>query len=197
MSSEAAGASPTRPPLMIERPDQLKALGHPLRLRILELLADSNARTNRELASQLGVDPGRLHFHVRMLLRAGLLEPAPGGHGREKPYRATAGRLQASPDLRAAGLLGGAQGALIESVTRGWAAYGGQGHFRSVKATAHVSPETLQRLLREFFEQVRLAENAAVAAGDAPEELIVTVFHHPPPPPTGQGEPAGGEPDPA
>ena len=46
--------------------------------------------TNRELAQKLGVDPGHLHFHVKMLLRAGLIERAEGGRGREKPYRAVA-----------------------------------------------------------------------------------------------------------
>lgn len=182
MPGTPGAAGEARPPLTIERPDQLKALGHPLRLRVLELLADREARTNRALAGELGVDPGHLHFHVRMLLRAGLIEPTAGGHGREKPYRAVSGRLHVSPQLRAAGLLGGAQGAMIETVARGWAAFGGQGRFRSVKATARVTPETVQQLLREFFEQVRLAEEAALTAGDAPDELLITAFHHPPPP---------------
>ena len=170
-----------RPSVTIERPDQLKALGHPLRLRVLELLADSQPLTNRELASELGIDPGHLHFHVRMLLRAGLIELAEGGHGRQKPYRAVAQRLHVSPELRAAGLLGGAQGAMIETVSRGWATFGQQGRFRSVKATAHVAPETLQQLLRDFFERVRESEDEALAAGEQLDELLITVFTHPPP----------------
>src|SRR5689334_24306887 len=61
--------------LILDQPEQLKALGHPLRLRVLEMLGTSgeDAITNRELANKLGVDPGHLHFHVRMLLRAGLI----------------------------------------------------------------------------------------------------------------------------
>ena len=35
--------------------------------------------TNRELANRLSVDPGHLHFHVRMLHRAGLIELAETG----------------------------------------------------------------------------------------------------------------------
>lgn len=167
---------------MIERPDQLKALGHPLRLRVLELLADgSTALTNRELAKALGVAPGHLHFHVRMLLRAGLIELVEGTPGREKPYCAVSARLHVSPELRAAGLLGGAQGAMIETVSRGFAAYGGQGRFRSSKATAHVPPETVQQLLHDFFERLHQAELDAQAAGTKHPELMVTVFHHPPP----------------
>ena len=170
-----------RPSVTIERPDQLKALGHPLRLRVLELLSDSTPLTNRELAGELGIDPGHLHFHVRLLLRAGLIELAEGGRGRQKPYRAVAQRLHVSPELRAAGLLGGAQGAMIETVSRGWAAFGGQGRFRSIKATAHVTPEVLQQLLRDFFERVREAEEQALAVGEHLDELLITIFHHPPP----------------
>lgn len=79
-----------RPSVTIERPDQLKALGHLLRLRVLELLADSKTLTNRELAGKLGIDPGQLHCHVRMLLRAGLIEPVEGeqaGGSRTAPSR--------------------------------------------------------------------------------------------------------------
>ena len=58
--------------LTIDRPEQIKALGHPLRLRVLELLGETGEElSNRELASRLDVDPGHLHFHVRMLVRAG------------------------------------------------------------------------------------------------------------------------------
>ena len=60
----------------IERAEQLKALGHPLRLRVLETLGGEAAEplTNRELAQKLNVDPGHLHFQVKMHLRAGLIE---------------------------------------------------------------------------------------------------------------------------
>src|SRR6266567_765645 len=60
--------------------------------------------TNRELAQRLAVDPGHLHFHVRMLLKAGLIELADSkGRGREKPYRAIAKVFRVAPELLAAG----------------------------------------------------------------------------------------------
>src|SRR5512132_3351944 len=85
----------------IERAEQLKALGHPLRLRVLEMLGDEGGEplTNRELAQKLSVDPGHLHFHVRMLLRAGLIERVASAKGREKPYRAAAKTLKVAPEL--------------------------------------------------------------------------------------------------
>src|ERR671923_2686574 len=119
----------------IDRPDQLKALGHPLRLRVLEMLGQSEegALTNRELAQRLGVDPGHLHFHVRMLLRAGLIDLADGGKGREKPYRAVARTVRVAPELVATGSASDLRAAMLEEVQHGWEKYGGEGQFRSAQ----------------------------------------------------------------
>src|SRR6476619_7926936 len=94
----------TQDVLEIDRPEQLKALGHPLRLKVLQVLGESDGPlTNRELAQRVSVDPGHLHFHVRMLHRAGLIELADTG-GREKPYWPVAKHLKVGPEIRAAGL---------------------------------------------------------------------------------------------
>src|SRR5919202_5176859 len=99
--------------LTIERPEQLKALGHPLRLKVLQVLGDSDEPlTNRELAARLAVDPGHLHFHVRMLHRAGLIELADAA-GREKPYRRVAKHFKVGPEIRAAGLASELQAAQL------------------------------------------------------------------------------------
>ncbi|QFU89203.1 Helix-turn-helix domain protein [Amycolatopsis sp. YIM 10] len=69
---------------------EVKALGHPLRLRILRLCKEHEL-TNKQLADRLGRDPGTVLHHVRQLTEAGLLEQAPvrtGASGAlEKPYR--------------------------------------------------------------------------------------------------------------
>src|SRR4029078_3192331 len=90
--------------LTLDKPEQLKALGHPLRLRVLETLGakDTEQMTNPGVGGRLGVDPGHLHFHVRMLLRAGLIELAESRQGREKPYRAGARPRRAAPPPRQA-----------------------------------------------------------------------------------------------
>ena len=71
---------------------EVKALGHPLRLRILRLCLQAEL-TNKQLADRLGSDPGTVLYHVRQLVAAGLLAPAevrtgPSG-ALEKPYRST------------------------------------------------------------------------------------------------------------
>src|SRR5256885_3836380 len=116
--------------LTIERREQLKALGHPLRLRVLETLSKDTDEplTNRDLALRLGVDPGHLHFHVRMLLRAGLIELAEGGRGREKPYRAAARTVRVAPEVRAGA--SDIQAAVLDEVQRGWTRWGPEGRFQ-------------------------------------------------------------------
>jgi DNA-binding transcriptional ArsR family regulator len=69
-----------------------RALASPLRMRILRLCLHE-ARTNKELADELGVNAGTLLHHVRSLVSNDFLraeEPRRGTRGaREVPYRAT------------------------------------------------------------------------------------------------------------
>lgn len=71
---------------------EAKALAHPLRVRILRLCGQREL-TNKQLADRLDRDPGTVLYHVRQLVDAGFLEPAPvrtGDSGAlEKPYRST------------------------------------------------------------------------------------------------------------
>lgn len=72
--------------------EQLQAMAHPIRLHVLRLLA-GEPRTNKQLAARIGISPGRLHFHVRELERAGLIvlvEERPRGGVIEKYYQAAA-----------------------------------------------------------------------------------------------------------
>jgi DNA-binding transcriptional ArsR family regulator len=172
--SEAAHSAPSDV-LTIERAEQLKALGHPLRLRVLEMLGAEGEEplTNRELSNRLGVDPGHLHFHVKMLLRAGLIERAGGGKGREKPYRSVATTVRVGPELLRSRLTGDLQAAMLAEVQQGFAARE-QREFRSAQVNARVTPEQALELITELVEKARLMEDAAA------EPLIITAFLHPP-----------------
>jgi DNA-binding transcriptional ArsR family regulator len=164
----------------IERAEQLKALGHPLRLRVLEMLGDDadEPLTNRELAQKLGVDPGHLHFHVKMLLRAGLIERAEGGKGREKPYRAVASTVRVGPELLGSRLTGDLQAAMLNEVQAGFAKRE-QGQFRSAQVTGRVTPEQAIDLIAELVEKAKELEDASV------DPIVITAFVHPP---TSRGE---------
>lgn len=71
---------------------ELKAMAHPLRLRILRQCLHEEL-TNKELADRLGQEPATILHHVRTLCRTGFLEAGAVRNGRrgalEKPYRAT------------------------------------------------------------------------------------------------------------
>src|SRR6266699_4748244 len=168
-----------QPPLLdvftIDRPEQLKALGHPLRLRVLEMLGQSEegSLTNRELAQRLGVDPGHLHFHVRMLLKAGLIELADeNGRGREKPYRAVAKIFRVAPELLAAGGASDIQAAMIDQVQRAHAVYSGDGTFRGAQLEVKLTVERALELMGAFLEEARDLEDASA------EKIVLTVFAH-------------------
>ena len=162
--------------LTLDKPEQLKALGHPLRLRVLETLgaADTEHMTNRELAGRLGVDPGHLHFHVRMLLRAGLIELADTGHGREKPYRAVARTVRVAPALLKSDATSDLRAAMLDEVQRGWAEHGSSGTFRAAQVTARITPERAVELIQELVEQAREAEDPALSP------IVITTVLHPP-----------------
>ena len=158
--------------LDIDRPEQLKALGHPLRLKVLQALGDSDRPlTNRDLAEKLSVDPGHLHFHVRMLHRAGLIERAPAG-GREKPYRPVAKHLKVGPEIRAAGLASELQSAQLHELQRGFDLYAAKGEFRSAQVHTKLDLETVRRLLDDLIEKLTNLEDES-----QPLQSITIAFH--------------------
>jgi DNA-binding transcriptional ArsR family regulator len=175
-----AGTAAPSGSFTIDRPEQLKALGHPLRLKILQALGDTGRPlTNRELAELIGVDPGHLHFHVRMLHKTGLIERAEGGRGREKPYRAVAAHLQVSPEFRSAGLATELNAAMLDEVKRGWHEFGSTADFRAGQLNVRLDPDVIRELFNELLERASALED------EREDQITVTVIVHPkaPPPP--------------
>lgn len=170
----------TEESLELESPDQLKALGHPLRLKVLQALGQSDEPlTNRELAALLSVDPGHLHFHVRMLQRAGLIELVEGA-GREKPYRSVAKHLRVGPEMRAAGLASEIQAAQLRDVQRGFETHAATGEFRSAQVHTRLAVETIRQLVQELVEKLTGPEDES-----EPLQTVTIAFH----PAIEQGEP--------
>ncbi|MGH7691207.1 MAG: helix-turn-helix domain-containing protein [Candidatus Dormibacteria bacterium] len=76
----------------------LKALAHPLRLRILGSLRIDGPATATMLARALSTDTGQTSFHLRKLAEAALVEDATElGKGRERWWRASAGATHWDP----------------------------------------------------------------------------------------------------
>ena len=87
--------------IIIETAEQLHALSHPLRQRILNVLI-SEELSNKQIADELGESAPKVHFHVKELLNAGIIlltKEEVKGSIVEKKYTAAARSFRLSPSL--------------------------------------------------------------------------------------------------
>ncbi|WP_433789230.1 ArsR/SmtB family transcription factor [Actinoplanes sp. CA-252034] len=75
----------------------LRALAHPLRLKLHALVGREGPITAAEAARQLGVSQALASHHLRHLAKYGFVEPADAGDNRERPWRITATSQQWDP----------------------------------------------------------------------------------------------------
>jgi hypothetical protein len=71
-------------------PRELRALAHPLRLALLDLLMSFGEQTAAGCARAVGSTTSNCSYHLRALGRAGFVVRADSADGRERPWRATA-----------------------------------------------------------------------------------------------------------
>lgn len=76
--------------LRLQDPRDIRALAHPARMAIIDALASGDELTATECAELTGLSPSATAYHLKLLERYGLAEPAPArSDGRERPWRAT------------------------------------------------------------------------------------------------------------
>jgi DNA-binding transcriptional ArsR family regulator len=93
---------PDQPTAQIDRtlevsdPRRLRALAHPLRLRLLRLLREHQPVTGARLAELTSESTASVSYHLSVLHKHGFVEPdpAPGPTRRHKPWRTTYERLR-------------------------------------------------------------------------------------------------------
>src|SRR5690625_1224528 len=71
---------------LIDDPERIRAVTHPLRLRLLDLLAEHRELTATECAELAGESVASCSFHLRQLEKYGCIERA-APRGREKPWK--------------------------------------------------------------------------------------------------------------
>jgi predicted transcriptional regulator len=91
MSSEEPDDAPGAPPLPDEElnltdPKAMRALAHPVRMALLELIGVAGTITATQASEVLGESPANCAFHLRTLAKYGLIREAGGGRGRERPW---------------------------------------------------------------------------------------------------------------
>ncbi|MHA7133350.1 ArsR/SmtB family transcription factor [Oerskovia turbata] len=133
-------------------PTALKALSHPLRIQILDLLGHHSALTASGLAEILGETSGATSYHLRQLERHGFVQEVPGrGTARERWWERTPGgfTIELPDDASAAG------------------PGGGDSH-GAVTATLAVNREfeaIRQRKIMEFLDNARTLDRGWLDAG--------------------------------
>lgn len=74
-------------PRRLRDPRELRAVAHPLRMAIIELLTLEGPLTASELAERLDQSPANCSWHLRKLAEHQFVEEADGAHGRRRPWR--------------------------------------------------------------------------------------------------------------
>lgn len=95
-SRSPATARAGRPDVVLEGPQALRALAHPVRLKAIdELFSSQEARTATELADLCGTSPSAMSYHLRNLATWGVVSRAPASTDtRERPWRAAGVKLR-------------------------------------------------------------------------------------------------------
>ncbi|OJX70208.1 MAG: hypothetical protein BGO95_04220 [Micrococcales bacterium 73-13] len=181
----------------VEDPSALRAMAHPLRLRIVGSLRTDGPQSVGALSERLDAAPGSISYHLGTLERHGFVEQAPelARDGRERWWRASAevttfdaAELQRDPERRAAGR------ALRRTIVQRYAAE--QLAYLETEETlapewvaaaaigddvAWLTPEELGELGAELAELASRwqARGDRGRAGAAPVHLVYTAFHRP------------------
>jgi DNA-binding transcriptional ArsR family regulator len=74
-------------PRELTDPRAMRAMAHPVRLALMEALNDAGTLTATQAAERVGESPSNCSFHLRQLAKYGFVEEAPGGTGRQRPWR--------------------------------------------------------------------------------------------------------------
>jgi DNA-binding transcriptional ArsR family regulator len=177
-----------------------RALGHPVRLALLEALVIEGPLTATEAAERIGESPTTCSFHLRQLARYGFVEEAGGGKGRARPWRLSTFGMQSAnvhddpeTEIAATAFAGLMRDRQLEryrtwldtraSYPREWREAANSGDY-----LFWLTPEELTELNRELAEilipraRERLTDPEARPAGAVPVELLLLTYPVAPPP---------------
>jgi DNA-binding transcriptional ArsR family regulator len=175
-------------PRDLRDPREIRALAHPLRLRLLDALRFEGPETATGLARRLGESSGSTSYHLRQLARHGFVEEQPGlARGRERWWRPVPRRvrvggeglgaeaLEASAEL-VAQVVAHDLGAVERFVARRDEPEVWRDAAFSARRALLLTPDELSLLderIRGVLDEARPAGSADAPAGARPVELIV------------------------
>jgi DNA-binding transcriptional ArsR family regulator len=87
--SRRQGEPQPRPRQMVTDARAMRALAHPLRVALLEVMRRDGEITATRAAELLGESPGNMSWHLQTLAKYGFVEETGEGRGRSRPWRVT------------------------------------------------------------------------------------------------------------
>jgi DNA-binding transcriptional ArsR family regulator len=185
-------------PRELTDPREMRALAHPLRLALIEILWREGKINATQAASELGESQASCSFHLRQLAKFGFVEEVEGARGRARPWRLSRRGLRVAnvqDDPRAAiawagleRLLTGRQLDRYRAWLEGRSAYARE--WREAAYHSHsiawLTPDELHAVadqVAEFLAGVfpeRRDDPAARPAGALPVELLSIGYPTPP-----------------
>jgi predicted ArsR family transcriptional regulator len=89
MDDEAPEARPHEALRSLSDPRELRALAHPVRVALHELLTLHESLTATQASKLIGGSPSSISYHLRTLAKYGYVEETDVGTGRERPWKLT------------------------------------------------------------------------------------------------------------
>jgi DNA-binding transcriptional ArsR family regulator len=179
----------------------MRALAHPMRIALLELLRREGELTASRAAELLNDSPGNMSWHLQTLAKYGFVEEAGGGRGRSRPWRV----VTLSIDIKTALSNDPEQVAASDAVEATFREFhnmrlqewGSQRHAYSDQwrqaafysgAVTYLTAEEMDQLSHDVTKLLEAYSNRTGPGGERPPDALPVQFvayGHPLPPTTG------------
>ncbi|MFY9913667.1 MAG: helix-turn-helix domain-containing protein [Nocardioidaceae bacterium] len=143
----------------------MKALAHPVRMDVLELLVTHGGMTASDAAAELGLTPANVSWHLRKLAQHGFVRQATSGPGRRRPWKAVAESLTWGDDAEDMTAATSLQDVAIERELQ---------RLRAALANVDGESEVWRAAMSLHQSQLWLTADEAREIGDQVRELFLT-----------------------
>lgn len=166
MTGASAGTSPH------SGPERIRALAHPVRLEILELLERVGEATATECAQATDQTVANCSFHLRTLAKYGFIEESER-RGRARPWRVVPGGYDLRPDVSSSDAVRASGELALLTLDRELA------RLRAFYAAAHAEPAAWRRATSIYTDTVWASPEELTTLADEIATLISTLADRP------------------
>lgn len=143
----------------------MKALAHPVRLDVLELLVVNGPMTASDAASELEQTPANVSWHLHKLSEHGFVRQATSGPGRRRPWKVVAESLSWGDDAEDAASASALHDVTLEREIQ---------RLRAALAHADQEPEVWRDATEVYQSRLWLTAEEAQQIGEQVRELFLT-----------------------